>query len=218
MLTRTLKFGSVGADVEAWTIGAHRYLQTRQLAAFEDQPKTMRRTFGIAKRTLAKQCAKKAGLPQYGIVGPALFGKMSKAGAFNADAKALFREYSDSKKPKLIEPLQGFDSLHKSLWPIYSAGRSLGLSDLGTYNPASRLPSGNPSDHSVYPAYALDLGVDPDNGFDNPVGRKVFDLAMKDPAVEYVILGNRIGFPSNGVIRKYTSGGHENHVHISGRR
>lgn len=98
-LTRTLKVSvppMVGADVEGWARGAHRYLKTGQLAAFTEQKQAIRRTFGIGKRTLAKQCARQAGLPEYGVVGPALFKAMDADGAFDAVSRSLFTEYAMS--------------------------------------------------------------------------------------------------------------------------
>ena len=125
-------------------------------------------------------------------------------------------------KPKptpAVEPLQGWASLHPSLHYLFSTGRTMGLSDLGTYNPGSTLPSGAKSDHAVYPAYAFDLGVEPDTGYANPVGRAFFQLCVGHPAVEYVILGDKIASRNYGwAIRSYSYGSHANHVHCSGLR
>ena len=108
-------------------------------------------------------------------------------------------------------------SLHYSLWDAYGeAIRTPGLFSLGTYNPDSRLPSGLPSDHAVYPAYAFDIGFDPDLGWAHPVARPYAERTAKRYEVEYVILGNRIHI--DGVWRAYSGGGHGNHVHVSGRR
>lgn len=216
-LTRTLKLGTVGADVDAAGRIMHRYLQDGKLAAYVLQRPIVRRTFGTGKRTLAKQCAAKAELPQYGVVGPALFAVMRKAGAVDQLAQALLDEYA-AEHPALIEPVQGFSSLHRSLWEPYSIGRSLGLFDLGTHNPDSRLPGGGPSDHSVYPAMAFDLGFDPDTGYQHPVARRFYDLMCGHPAVEYVILGDRIWTDDGRGTHPYTAGGHLNHVHVSGHR
>lgn len=220
MLTRTLKLGCVGLDVEGWARGAHRYLATGQLGAFSEQKPIVRRTFGIGKRTLAKKCAAKAGLPQYGVVGPALYSAMKRAGAFDAEARMLFAEYQASLepvKPPNVEPAQGFSSLHHSLWALYSEGRRLGLTDLGTYNPASVLPSGSKSDHAVYPAMAFDLGFTPHIGYEHPTARRFFDLCVGRPEVEYAILGDRIWSRAQG-LRRYSAGNHANHVHVSGNR
>ena len=218
-LTRTLKLGCVGLDVEAWARGAHRYLQDGQLAAFSEQRPIVKRTFGLGKRELAKKCARKAGLAQYGVVGPALDKKMRAAGAYDLVSDALFAQYAASitPKPPLIEPNQGFGSLHHSLWNLYSEARRLGLTDLGTHNRDSRLPSGSPSDHAVWPAMAFDIGFTPYTGYDHPVARKFFDLCCGRPEVEYVILGNRIWSRAQG-LHAYTAGNHANHVHCSGNR
>ena len=75
--------------------------------------------------------------------------------ATDADALAidLLNQYADEHPkppppPKYVEPAQGFASLDRALWDEFTIGRNLGLADLGTYNHASRLPSGLPSDHA----------------------------------------------------------------------
>lgn len=215
-LPRTVKLGAVGPDVEGHARAMHRYLADGQLHNYELQPKLMRETFGVGKRTLAKKAAKKAGLPQYGVVGPALYAAMRNAGAYDRVAEARVQAYAKSLEPKLVEPDQGFESLHKSLWEAYSIGRRAGLTDLGTFNPASRLPSGAPSDHAVFPAFAFDLGIDPDTGWNNLKARAYVQRIAGRREIEYVILGSRIwtrrGWGS------YTAGGHYNHVHVSGIR
>lgn len=143
----------------------------------------------------------------------------------DAYARWVYRTWTAPKPrpipPPLVEPTQGFDSLHSSLWSVYSLGRSMGLEpDLGTYNPGSTLPSGSPSDHAVYPAYAFDLGFNPDIGWQHDVARSYFYAVMGKAEVEYVILGDRIWSrprASEG-IRPYSGGGHSNHVHVSGNR
>lgn len=92
-LTRTLKLGCVGDDVDGWARAAHRYLKDG-LLDYELQRPIVRRTFGIGKRTLAKKCARKAGLPQYGIVGETLEEAMRAAGAFDATADARIDRYN----------------------------------------------------------------------------------------------------------------------------
>ncbi len=125
-------------------------------------------------------------------------------------------------KPKplptpLVEPNQGFNSLHPSLWEAYSLGRRMGLSDLGTYNPNSRLPSGTPSDHAVYPAMAFDLGFSPATGYEHPVARSFFEAMIGRSECEYDICGTKIWSRSRG-LHGYSYGGHESHVHVSGNR
>lgn len=219
LLTRALRAGTTGLDVEGSRRALIRYLQTGTLAQFTAKPAAERQTmdeWAVKHLELAQQ---KAGLPVDRVLGPKVEGALRAAGAFDAFADSLLIQHAHAQaEPPLVKPRQGWESLHKSLWPIFSYGRHAGLSDLGTYNPASRLPSGRPSDHAVLPAYACDLGIDPDTGWNHPAGRATFMKAMSDPAVEYVILGNRIGFRSTGQIRTYTSGGHLNHLHISANR
>lgn len=114
-----------------------------------------------------------------------------------------------------IEPRQGWNSLDPSLRSAFSLGRSMGLSDLGTYNPASRLPGGGVSDHARSPALAFDLGFTPAIGFAHPIARVFFEAMAGRPEVGYVILGDVIWSRERGRYR-YTAGGHNNHVHVSG--
>lgn len=96
MLTRTLKLGCVGDDVDGWARAAHRYLGDGQLAAYSEQRPIVRRTFGLGKQQLAKKAAAKAGLPQYGVVGPALDKAMRAAGAYDQISDALLNQYAAS--------------------------------------------------------------------------------------------------------------------------
>lgn len=105
-LTRTLRLGCVGTDVEGWTRAAHRYLQDGQLAKFNGQSDSVRRTFGFGKQQLAKKAAAKARLPQYGIVGPALDDRMRDAGAYDLKADLLLLDYQrTSALPTMHHPI-----------------------------------------------------------------------------------------------------------------
>jgi len=120
VLTRVLRTGCVGKDVEGFTRGMIRYLDSGSAwKSFTVALPVVRRYWGPGKTTLAKQCAAKAGLPQYGIAGPALEDALRDAGAFDATANYLMYQYAQEQKPKLVEPLQGFSSLHPSLWGAY---------------------------------------------------------------------------------------------------
>lgn len=137
---------------------------------------------------------------------------------FDAYGRWKYRRYQPPAK--LVEPVQGFDSLHRSLWTAYSMCRNAGVqfTDLGTYNPASRLPSGAPSDHAVHPAFAFDIGIEPDTGWNNLKARALAVRVVKLPEVEYVILGSRIWTDWRKVWGAYYGGGHLNHIHVSGDR
>lgn len=216
MLTRTLRIGMVGKDVEAHKRGAARALCGGRLAVLMAQLPLVRRTFGPFFQVTVKQVQKLAAIPQTGVIGPATHDVL--LDHMDAKALALLAEYAESVRPKLIEPNQGFGSLRQSLWEAFSIGRRLGLSDLGTFNPASTLPSGGPSDHAVYPAAAFDLGIDPDTGWDNETARGYVVGIVGRPEIEYVILGSRIWTNDGRGWHAYTGGGHFNHVHVSGRR
>jgi peptidoglycan hydrolase-like protein with peptidoglycan-binding domain len=142
----------------------------------------------------------------------------------DAYARLMYRAFVVPKPkpipPPLVEPNQGWASLHSSLYAAFSIGRSLGFSDLGTYNPNSKLPSGAPSDHALHPARAFDLGIDPDVGYAHDAARAYFHSMIGRAEIGYVILGDRIWSRSRASegVRRYTGGGHANHVHVSGNR
>ncbi len=216
--TRAIALGMEGSDCE----GVARALIREgsagvTLAAFGKQTLARRRTWNEQKRDWLKKYETKLGDPFSvdGIYGRAIHERLEKH--FDVLAAKYMSEWKPPPPP-LIEPVQGFDALHRSLWDIYSVGRRMGLFDLGVYNPQSNLPSGAPSDHAVYPAYALDLGFDPDIGFEHDAARAFFYVALKRPEVEYIILGNRIGYRRTGLVSYYGYGAHSNHAHVSGNR
>lgn len=112
----------------------------------------------------------------------------------------------------LIKPRQGFASLRRDGWALYSLGRRLGLSDLGTYNPDATLPGGGKSDHAFSPARAFDLGLTKAGTRER--ARRFYTLCKRRPEVEYVIFERKIWSRTNGE-RPYTAGGHDTHVHVS---
>lgn len=215
---RTLKLGSRGPDVEAAKRAVYRLLGTGELTKLARKRPADRRVFGPFFRTHVKTAQRKLGIPQTGTIGPLT----AKALAPHLDAYA--RSLLVPEKPKRVEPYQGWGSLDPDLWDAFSVCRNLGLVDgpgtaSGTYNPASRLPGGGLSDHARRPALAFDLDTDPDGpaGWDSPRAQRAFREMMGRPDVEYVILGDKI-WSRRGGLRAYTSGGHLNHIHVSGRR
>lgn len=214
--TRIISLGDQGSDCE----GVSRALIREgsagvTLEAFNKQTQTRRRTWNLQKVDWLKKFEKKTGHKADGIYGKWVHEDLE------PHFDALGAKYMQTWKPPpppLIEPVQGFDSLSSTLHDIYSVGRRMDLFDLGTWNPSSTLPSGNPSDHSVHPAFAFDLGFDPDIGFQHDIARAYFYIALKRPQVEYVILGNRIGDRRTQMVNYYGYGAHENHVHVSGNR
>lgn len=216
--TRVLTEGCQGSDCE----GVGRALVREgsagiTLEAFNTQTVGRRRTWNAQKMQWLRKYELALGAPftADGIYGRGVHEKLEPF--FDARARQLMAEWKPPPPP-LIEPAQGFEKLHESLWRIYTIGRQLHLFDLGCWNPNSTLPSGRPSDHAVYPAYAFDLGFDPDIGWQHDEARAFFHIAMDRPEVEYVILGGKIGFRRTGTVQSYTYGGHMNHVHVSGNR
>ena len=129
----------------------------------------------------------------------------------------LFRRYR-KKHGKLVEPRQGFDSLHKSLHLAYSMGRVRGFTDLGTY-------VDKPGDHGVGPpCYAFDLGRKDRflfKGWDYLKARRLALLYVKEHealGINYVILGQRIWSRSKPYWHPLTTGdtSHSFHLHVSG--
>ncbi len=219
MLTRTLRPGSPGKDVEASKRAVYRYLGGSRLRTLMSRPVAVRRTFGAFFTRDVLAARRRLRLPARPQVDAAMWQALERAGAPDAYAEQLLAEYQAEHKPKPPppKPVQGPPSLHRSLWPLWQLAREQGFTNLGDYNPASRLPSGAPSDHAVYPARAFDSGFSPATGYANYQARKLFDAATNDSAVEYVILGDRI-WTRQGGRQTYSFGGHEGHVHCSGRR
>ena len=112
----------------------------------------------------------------------------------------------------LVTPKQGFDSLRKDGWALYTLARRLGGRDSGTHNPASTLPGGGKSDHAYSPARAFDISLTAT--FTRARARWYFARCKGRPEVEYVIFDKLIWSRTNGE-HAYTAGGHETHVHVS---
>lgn len=184
-------------------------------AKFDKPPGGFDDVWNELKAEATERVQRAAGIQATGNVGQATFDEIWPH--VDAYRRLQYRRFTvpPPPQPPLIEPVQGFFSLHFSLWEAYSLGRRMNLSDLGTYNPDSNLPSGAPSDHAFHPSWAFDLGIEPDTGYQNPIGRSYFEAMMGRPEVEYVILGNRIWSRAQG-LHSYFGGGHDNHVHVSG--
>ena len=131
----------------------------------------------------------------------------------------LLQRYRD-KHGKFVEPRQGFDSLHKSLWLAYSMGRVRGFTDLGTY-------VNKPGDHGIGPpCFAFDLGREDRflfKGWGYIKARKLAQLYVAEHDalhINYVILGQRIWSRTKPYWHPLTTGdtSHSFHLHVSGVR
>jgi hypothetical protein len=216
-LERGMKLGMSGKDVWATKRALGRVFQGGRLKQLASKTPAVRSFFGPGMQADVKRFQKKHGLPQTGVIGEKTFELLQKH--MDPQARELYRDFVVSrqpKKPKLVIPNQGLGSLHSSLWDVYSIGRNMGMSDLGTYNPNSRLPSGRPSDHAKFPAHAFDLGISPQTGWSNATARKYAEAMAGRPEIEYIILSPRIWSRDKGW-HSYPYGGHYNHVHVSGR-
>ena len=209
-----LKLGSRGPAVEAAKRALYRALDDgAKWRGFIKQAAAVRRTFGPFFRRDLLNYQRQLTITADGTFNLPTLRSLELSGHFDALARGLWlKQYAH---PQLIEPTQGFASLHRELWEDYSVGREMGLTDEGTYNPASRLPSGKPSDHAAYPAWAFDLGFAPENGWENGSARGFFQHLIGRPEIHYVILGDKIWSRERGV-HAYTAGGHDGHVHTSG--
>lgn len=122
-----------------------------------------------------------------------------------------------AKHGKLVEPAQGFQSLHSDLWLAYSMGRKRGFTDLGTY-------AKKPGDHGYYPSWAFDLGRKNRffmKGWNYLVARKLAKLYWQHREalnINYVILGMRIISRQRPYWHPLTTGdtSHMFHIHVSG--
>jgi hypothetical protein len=227
---RLLRLGSFGYDVWGAKRATYRALRDEaKWQGFLHQTTLSKKTFGpfFARDLKILDGQLSVHDQPRSVFDELMLRALETGGAFDAIASGLWlHQYAPPPVPKLIEPKQGFQSLVSDLWGDYSIGRRMGMTDLGTYNPASILPdSHQPSDHATSrldgrigePACAFDLGISPQNGYDNPVGRKFFDLMIGRKEIHYVILGTKIWSTDQG-LHEYTAGGHEGHVHTSGHR
>jgi hypothetical protein len=123
-----------------------------------------------------------------------------------------------AKHRKLVEPEQGWASLHESLWLAYSMGRKRAFTDLGTY-------VNKPGDHGVGPpCYAFDLGRRNrffNKGWNYLVARRLAKLYVRHHlalSVNYVILGRRMWSRTRPYWHPLTTGdtSHDYHIHVSG--
>lgn len=128
----------------------------------------------------------------------------------------LLRRYKDKHKA-LVEPNQGWGSLHRSLWLAYSMGRARGFTDLGTY-------VDKPGDHGIGPpCFAFDLGRKDRfllKGWDYLKARRLAKLYWTHRQalnINYVILGRRIISRQIPYWHAYTrDDSHMFHMHVSG--
>ncbi len=144
-------------------------------------------------------------------------------------AELLFRYRKKHKR--LVEPVQGSDSLHDSLWLAYSMGRKRGFTDLGTY---VNKPGDHGWDDANRMAIAFDLGRKDRflfKGWGYIKARRLAQLYVKyhkPLSINYVILGRRIwgpvqpasGNPADAkpYWHRLTTGdtSHDFHIHVSG--
>ena len=128
----------------------------------------------------------------------------------------LLRRYQ-LKHGKLVEPKQGWASLHNNLVLAYSMGRKRGFSDLGTY-------ANKPGDHGYWPAWAFDLGRKDRflfKGWGYIKARRLAALYVKNYKalnINYVILGRRIWSRKYPYWHRLMTGdtSHDFHIHVSG--
>lgn len=129
----------------------------------------------------------------------------------------LFARYR-AKHGKLVEPVQGFDSLDNSLHLAYSMGRQRGFTDLGTY-------VDKPGDHGIGPpCFAFDLGRKDRflfKGWGYLKARRLVKLYVHEHTglhINYVILGRRIWSRNKPYWHPLTTGdtSHDFHIHVSG--
>ena len=94
-LTRTLKLGMVGADVEACKRAVYRYVHAgASWNTFVRSAPIVRRTFGVFFREAVKVAQLRLGLKADGQIGPATEKALRKAGGFDLLADSLLEQYA----------------------------------------------------------------------------------------------------------------------------
>lgn len=123
---------------------------------------------------------------------------------------------------KLVEPVQGWDSLHEDLWLAYSMGRQRGFTDLGTYVNKEGDHGGGPQGRGR-PAMAFDLGHHDRflfKGWDYLKARRLAKRYVKyhrQLKIDYVILGRRIWSREKPYWHAFDrDDSHMFHIHVSG--
>ena len=136
-----------------------------------------------------------------------------------ATREELTRRYR-RKHGDLVQPRQGWESLHSSLWLAYSMGRVRGFTDLGTYVDK---PGDHGWDDARRMAAAFDLGRNDRflfRGWNYLKARRLVRLYVRHHEaldIEYVILGMRIWSRTHGWHRLTTDDrSHMFHIHVSG--
>lgn len=93
LLTRTLRVGSTGKDVEAAKRTTYRYLANGKLKTLATKPDKVRRTFGPLFAIDVVKARRKAGFDNRPIFGPAFFDYLVDKGAPDALAIDLLNQY-----------------------------------------------------------------------------------------------------------------------------
>lgn len=124
----------------------------------------------------------------------------------------------------LVQPVQGFNSLHPSLHLAYSLGRVRGFTDLGTYVAKPLDHGGYPNPPPHPPAWAFDLGRRDHflyKGWDYLKARRLARLYWREHEalnIEYVLLGHKAISRERPEWHYFTDpdGSHAFHIHVSG--
>lgn len=99
VLTRTLRLGDYGMDVQAVRRACAVFVGARLPTA----PTAVQRTFGPGMLLLVKRAQDEAGLPRTGVVGPKLMDALLDATAFDAYGLSLLTRYAASR-PTVVFP------------------------------------------------------------------------------------------------------------------
>jgi peptidoglycan hydrolase-like protein with peptidoglycan-binding domain len=162
--------------------------------------------FGPQTKRAVRAFQSRRGLIVDGIAGPQTLGALNGRRAVSSKAGGSASKKSGSSSTKRVR------SVDRRLWAELGLARRMGLTLVSAYRPGSRFASGRRSDHSYYPAQAIDVA-----GSTRSMRRYARAVAG-NPGVD-IVIHSRVGIWQAGVGWRSISDAttrreHYDHVHV----